>query len=312
MLSKIITELQKIGVKIEENVNNPEFSEFIITHKASVIGYLTKVENKKQVIRFSAYSDRGENNPFYPKTEEQFNSLIEGFQIAYSNDFVWFSNPNIHISGYECPPMEETKSLIDSISTFCDERFPIYSTHKISVTDIVKIEVKENDLHKEDFQFLEDCFDEDGNITLSGYDIINDIMDKKSNERHIEELSNEIYHLIELFGTYVENRNQEWISENWSNLPQEKKEILMGFSDAEFDFITLKGQVIIKEARTEQTQLVNLFGVENILTTKDHFFLLKEEGVMESLNKNQIMEILAGRFRMYEENNFKGFVALPR
>lgn len=326
-MSNIIEQLKKVltplGVSLVKNKEFPEFSDYCLEYQGKIIGYGKEVENEPVEVGFVGYYAPANNCPFHNfefPSELNFDSFIKGFQFAYSKDFFWYSLPNLGIMGYSCDPLTDLNSFTEDLRTFLMNEGPEdskddKSKDEISITidDTIVIDLTDVDLDEEGFEDLE--LEDDDQLKISGREILELMKENQDLKNELEEseelFQQELFTLLTTIGNVIEANNKRWVDENWYVFSPDKKKILSRFENAEFDFVTLQGKVIIKENKYSRIVEQNLFGEDVHFEATCDFFIMDEDGKIEKPEESYFKTLLKGRFSTLDESVFKGFIQLP-
>jgi hypothetical protein len=128
MINKLTYELRAIGITLSANTLNPEFSDYVIKFDEKIVGYGWKRENVKEKVGFMGLAAPAWENCIWrvsslPKNLN-FEEIINLFQFAVSEDFIWFSLPTNNIMiGYTSDPFHNSKEFISDLKIFIENGF---------------------------------------------------------------------------------------------------------------------------------------------------------------------------------------------
>lgn len=128
MMNRLLKNLSTIGLSLEKNTLNPEFSDFVLRYEDKVVGYGWNSKNIKQKVGFMGWAAPAWENCIWKPTKFPknliFEEVINLFQFAISEDLMWFSLPtNNTMVGHCSQPYSDTKEFISSLKQFIDNDF---------------------------------------------------------------------------------------------------------------------------------------------------------------------------------------------
>ena len=128
MMNKLINELKTIGISLSANTLNPEFSNYVITFDDTIVGYGWNSDNVNEKVGFMGWAAPAWENCIWStsKLPENLNfvEIINLFQFAISEDFIWFSLPtNNMLVGYASEPYLNTTEFVSSLRQFIENDF---------------------------------------------------------------------------------------------------------------------------------------------------------------------------------------------
>jgi hypothetical protein len=128
MKEKLANELSNLNINLCDNILNPEFSDYVLKFGEKILGYGWKSKNKNEKVGFMGWAAPAFDNCIWrvDNTPENlnFNEVINLFQFAISEDFLWFSLPTNNILiGYSSDPYEDAREFISNLKLFIENEF---------------------------------------------------------------------------------------------------------------------------------------------------------------------------------------------
>ena len=128
MINKLTDELRTIGITLSANALNPEFSDYVIKFDEKIVGYGWQSKNVKEKVGFMGWAAPAWENCIWRHSmipeNLNFEEIINLFQFAVSEDFIWFSLPtNTSMIGYTSEPFLNSTEFISSLKQFIEKGF---------------------------------------------------------------------------------------------------------------------------------------------------------------------------------------------
>ena len=128
MIDKLKTELSRLEITLVANTLNPEFSDYVMKFNDRIIGYGWQSENVNEKVGFMGWSAPAWENCIWRASKTpgnlNFEEIIELFQFAISEDYLWFSPPvNRVIIGPSCEPYQDATAFILNLKQFIESEF---------------------------------------------------------------------------------------------------------------------------------------------------------------------------------------------
>ena len=127
MIDNLASELETFGMVLMPNSLNPDFSDYIIKFNERIIGYGWKNKNENEKVGFMGVMGPAWENCIWRDNRMpdnlNFNEVINLFQFAVSEDFIWFSLPAKNILGNSSNPHRSTTKFISNLKRFIESGF---------------------------------------------------------------------------------------------------------------------------------------------------------------------------------------------